>query len=386
MRPDKKDKQRRHLTRLEVLRLMADLTDERETDAAREHLAACDECRIKTERLRKALEPRWDASTAPSPRVKERLIAEIRERQTISSRAPFPLARLALASAAAVILVVTSFLIYRAVAPLQTQPAPLQVSAGGGVTINGAPCASGMDLAAGDTIVTGGGSAMLRRGNRVEILVDQGTELTVTRALAESRSGALDFAFTLTKGALVCRSHHGTPRLAYAFDSPHARVESRGTEFLLEATAESTALIVREGSVMIRSKLSGVAETASEGKAYRVAERIEQRPIESRDIIRFESIERLNPSPKTERLRERGSATHSEGIAGDGPHPSPDTGKTMIEQKSEDSDKYETNMPHTPKRELRRNRSEGRIDVPPSQLKDPIKRTIQKRVRKNRTR
>ena len=153
----------------------------------------------------------------------------------------------------------------------------------GEASFNGSPIRAGENISGTGTInVPARSMLLLSRGEEMTIELADGAVFTIDRL--DHGSDRLEIAGTLAGGTLVSRVREGTTSIRYRYDTPGARIEPLGTEFLLQASGETTLLVMKSGSVRVTSLLSSREAVLSAGTRGTVNETIELSPAGLDDI------------------------------------------------------------------------------------------------------
>ncbi len=118
----------------------------------------------------------------------------------------------------------------------------------------------------------------------------------IKQSLINTELKAYRLAFILTEGDIYARFRHKKPGLVYSFRTPHAIINSIGTQFLLQVTNKETRLILTEGTLNIKSHASNKEVKASSDKKYIIAASIKVNAIDKGDKALINSL--LNPQRK----------------------------------------------------------------------------------------
>jgi hypothetical protein len=92
------------------------------------------------------------------------------------------------------------------------------------------------------------------------------------------------FNFKVVSGTIYARFEKASD-LKYRFTTKNTKIESTGTEFLIEISKESTMLVVTEGSLSVTSLKTGETVTAREDKIYTVRDNIEVADVDKNEEV-----------------------------------------------------------------------------------------------------
>jgi len=195
----------------------------------------------------------------------------------------------ALGLAAAVAVALVYFL-----APFATKPAPALVaeSADPGVTVDGRPADRGTRVTESSALVLPDGAmTRLAYGRGFTMTLVGPCALTIDRLASRGTSGGTVMECTLEQGMLVSTNEGGS--LVYAYSTPGARVEPTGTEFLLQASGDSTLVIMKSGRAAVRSLRSGENGIVPAGSRCTVYGRVRIVPASPEDLKMVDDREGL---------------------------------------------------------------------------------------------
>lgn len=247
------------------------------------HILACPRCRRRHDEMRSWLAPRYRDAIEPTPALYQRIRAA--HRRIVAEAAPpkprrsmKPVAVAAAMAVAAAVMIVYAVLI-REPAPRHTPVAFTASAITGDVRTDGRPLRAGMRLGEGTVIALGprGATARIAADESIVLRLYADSRLRIDEARAAAADASIRLRFTLTAGSLASRIAEDR-RVSYRYLTPHARIDSIGTEFLLSVTAAETSVRMIAGSVTITSLATGETRETVPGRSYRVGTVISEIP------------------------------------------------------------------------------------------------------------
>ncbi len=287
----------KHITHKQLAGLIASTLSARSAGNAARHLEECSQCRALHERVVSATRPRY-GSLAPGPEVKARIMRSWQDMQGESKRGPglwafmagHPRALIA-GSLAAIAAAITALLILTQ-PPAGIEPPSLTAAlVEGSVIINGAPARLNYRARPGSAL-TLDDQAMVRlaHGPALSITLFGRGSFTIDRMRISGAPERLELECTLQEGILISRTES---TVSYTYNTPGARVEPRGTEFLLQASGMKTLVIMKQGSVTVKPADTVKAVDVSAGTRCVVDRTARIEPASPKDLEVFGSMERL---------------------------------------------------------------------------------------------
>ena len=229
--------------------------------------------------------PSRNDAIAPSRRVEKRMLASYRaiHQDKIVDAAgskiftmPVPWNRRALAGAFAAALLVmgTGVLIYRAHTP---RALPLYVySMKGRAFLDGEPVSYQSTIREGSLLeVPQRSFVVLSYKGRFLLKVYERSELRLGKAMMKRKPGQAEFVFNLIRGTLFTRINNEVDEPDYFYMTPNARIKSSRTEFILKVAGNKTILIPRSGTINITSLESREEVLTLPDKQYVITSSIE---------------------------------------------------------------------------------------------------------------
>jgi hypothetical protein len=300
-----------HLTRKQLAEYLAETTAPEARQRIARHLAACDECRKRSDMLITATAPRY-RNLQPGAAVKDRVMRsweqEMREK---TGPAPFSF-RLLLAGHPR-IAVAASFAALAAAVTLglfllRTPPAPdrLALSADrvdGEITINDRPARPSQQVFDASTIkLQERAMARLTYGEDLSITLSGPGVFSIERFESDKAYGKIRMECTLSAGVLVSAVNGTSLAIAYAYNTPGARIEPIGTEFLLQAAGPATLVIMKQGSVLVKPVKTRETVTVLAGNRCVIRDTAASAPATKEDLGIFNDLGRLRTGTFTPRL------------------------------------------------------------------------------------
>ncbi len=302
---------KRHITNRELARYIAGAMSNRKRTSVAEHLTQCDRCRARHEKMLAVIAPRYfslrasDAAKVRVMRSRDKLAegedayapGGIRSILSLHPRA-FIAASLALVTAVAV----TAALLLRPPAG-EARLHLAAVIADAGVTINDHPVRDRDKVFEQSAIILPDKTTMrLEYGRGFSITLIGPAIFSIDRLMSRGPSEPVVVECTLAQGLLVSASDGTGKKVAYTYNTPDARVEPVGTEFLLQSAGGTTLVVMKTGSVRVKPERSAESVAVSSGNRCMVAEKTEISKADPEDLKIFGSMEQLRAGAFGHRL------------------------------------------------------------------------------------
>lgn len=254
-----------------------------------EHVANCETCRVLYGDLLNVLGPGKDRDIAPPPRVLNRIRAsytKISSEKKPAGRYREPAAGTrfrpavyGLVSLCAIILV--SVFLLNHLQQADGEIIELMVSrTSGSVDQDGTPVTGRRSIKPAMSLSIGGKSAAnISYKDLCYISLMENSSFRVDNSIYNSKTMKYFFAFHLDKGKLSGKFKKLPGRLEYAFVTPHARIESIGTSFTIEASKNVTVVTVLQGKLRISCLASGEERVTSGQHSYIIGKSIQVKDI-----------------------------------------------------------------------------------------------------------
>lgn len=277
---------KRHLTKKELIKLVAGTAGKRLLGKWERHGVDCPRCREKYDSYASLIAPRFRDAAFRSEDVKARITAQWESLyaggttrtpvyKTVRKRVSL---RRAIAYCILFAMVPAAlYLVFRwpgGDVATENGMLPFQVVQGK-AAVNGMFRTGKSAVPGGTEISLGNGSgAELAVPGRFRIALRGGTVFSVRSVKLSPEGKIIKMDFFLRRGSLVSDFPHGKQRIAYSYTTPQSRVESLGTKFILTAGAGETVLVMEEGEALLASLGSGTEMTARAGTSYRIRDSI----------------------------------------------------------------------------------------------------------------
>lgn len=209
------------------------------------HLSSCSACLKKMKEAEKILQPAQGIEKIfPSPSVKARLLSSYRsvENGKNTGRWNIPLPLPVLAGALTILAVVSAFLVIRIAEP-DTVPMNLSMTLLPAETVTAISENSSI-------LLEKDRSAVINRIDDMTLSIAPGSEIRILTASVNSKSGNETFSMKLEKGILEADFIH-RPARKYSIITPHGRLDSIGTRFILSVGPANTEVFLEEGSLQL---------------------------------------------------------------------------------------------------------------------------------------
>lgn len=255
-----------------IASLAAETASPAERGRLEAHIRDCARCAGEYDRLLSLLKSRHTGRINPSPAVRERLLnsaealnsapaaAKNRNRRSGSRRAYWPVA----AVGASIIALTAGLLIWRM--HRLTPPSLSVTRAHGDAVIDGIPAVAGNSISGGNRIVLGRASLLeFTDGSHHAVRLGGGSDMRIEAIRRDTSDQKTVFTYNLDRGAFYFRSQDTAGR-RFIISTRFAYFIPTGTEFLLIASAEQTALIMVNGGILATASSSGKAVTATGGE------------------------------------------------------------------------------------------------------------------------
>jgi hypothetical protein len=293
----------RHLTNKELAVYIARTAGERSRSGIAGHLSGCDRCRSRHEKILAATAPRYsslrasDAAKIRIMRSRDKLAEDetaLAPKGLRSILALHPRAVLAASLAVVTIFVVTAALLFLPPA-VEKRPFLTAAQADSGVIVNGHPAGDRDRIFEQSSIrVPDKTMARMEYGPGFSITLIGPAVLSIDRLMPPGPSTPVELECTLTQGILVSANKESTKKtVSYVYNTPGARVEPMGTEFLLQSAGDSTLVLMKTGSVSVKPARSAESVSVSAGSRCVVSEKAEISKAMPEDLKIFSSMEQL---------------------------------------------------------------------------------------------
>ncbi|HOT46460.1 MAG TPA: zf-HC2 domain-containing protein [Spirochaetota bacterium] len=288
----------KHLTYKDLAAYLAETMKPVRRERFEGHIRSCAECRKKQERLAAAIAPRYQ-HVRLNDSIQERIVRswrEIRSGETPSGTKGlldhirrYPQAVLA-SSAAAVIIVIGTILYWPA------GPRRIAMTAGVadmGITLNEKPLVSGMKIYDGGWIrVPDKAVTRIVHGSIASITLVNRSDLSIDSFVRE-KAGRIVLKNSLHDGLLLSSIHGNEETISYEYITPNARIESLGTEFLLQTTRGMSLVIMKKDSVRVTPRRSRESIVVHAGEKCIISDSARIIPATSEELAIFENIDAL---------------------------------------------------------------------------------------------
>ncbi len=247
----------KHLTDSDIAGILAGYKN----DKYIRHLSSCPACLKKMKEAEKILQPvQGIEKIFPSPSVKARLLSSYRAMESgkNTGRWNIPLPLAGLAGALTIIAIVTTFLVIRTAEP-DAVPMNISMTLLPGKTVTAISENSSI-------LVEKNSRAVINRIDDMILSLAPGSEIRILTASVNSKSGNETFSMKLDKGILAADFIH-RPARKYSIITPHGKLDSIGTRFILSVEPESTEVFLEEGSLQL-VKQGGRKETIAQGSHW----------------------------------------------------------------------------------------------------------------------
>ncbi|MBP7736426.1 MAG: zf-HC2 domain-containing protein [Spirochaetes bacterium] len=287
-----------HVTHDEMASYLADTLLPGERDRFDSHIRECETCRDKLDKIKIALTPRFrsvelrDETVARILRSWDAIQVEAARGGMIAFLRKHPRAAVAsaLAAAAATIIVVSALM------NAPREPAGAHLTLGrveGGVAVNEEQVHAGGNVFGGSRITLPDKAlARLVYGEIMKIDLISRCDLSVD-AFGFDRADTIRLENSLRDGIIISSIHDSGKNVSYVYTTPNARIESQGTEFLLQAEGGKTLLIMKTDAVRAIHARSGKSEIVPAGMKCVISDSLEIMAATDEDMRIFENIEGL---------------------------------------------------------------------------------------------
>lgn len=264
---------KKHLSKHEIIELV--LREDRGQNL--NHIRECDICKTEYESLLSLIRTSDNTGIVPSDQLEYRILRTyrgIKENKTQSSVFTFPLTRI-IASAAAVIIIILSSILYLSYKGQENQAVQISINDTYEASDNKSSVVKETVINEGSVVSTEDkkGTVLLFK-EYFTIKLAENTTLKIERALMNKGLNKYDFAFNLEAGSISADFSHNTSEMLYSFRTRDAYIHSAGTEFLLTVLKDGTRLDLIKGELTILSLTSGDELTAGAGYSYIIASSI----------------------------------------------------------------------------------------------------------------
>lgn len=270
-----------HPSKKKIASLAAETASPAERGRLEAHIRDCERCAGEYDRLLSLLKSRHTGKINPSPALRERLLnsaealnsapsaaAKNRNRRSGSRQAYWPVAALG----ASIIALAAGLLLWRMYG--LTPPSLSVTRAHGDAVIDGIPAVAGNSIPGGSRIVLGRASLLeFTDGSRHTVRLGGGSDMRIEAIRRDTSDQKTVFTYNLDRGTLHFRSQ-GTAGRRFIISTRFAHFIPTGTEFLIIASEEQTALIMVNGGILATASSSGKAVTATGGEIIMIGKDI----------------------------------------------------------------------------------------------------------------
>lgn len=294
---------KKHLTNKKLTSYITGFLDDKELNLIKEHLESCEKCKQKYEQITSLTNSYLRDKIIPSPALKKRVMdsyIEITDEELNKSGMDRFLEGLsiyrkpAITLAAAIIIITIGIFYNRAEYRGIPESIPMVLRSLKGEIIVDKKSAVEREITIHEcSIETESDSIAEISYNNVFIIKLSGDSMfSIDKAVVSKDAKEMNFKFTLSRGTLISRFMRGDVKVKYSYITPEATIDSTGTEFLLKASKDRTLLVMKEGTVYIRSAQEKEQATSSPDKKYIITDKIVSSPADSSDEELFNAIER----------------------------------------------------------------------------------------------
>lgn len=288
----------KHLTNKDLAAYLAETMKPLRRERFEGHIRSCAECRKKQERLAAAIAPRYQ-HVRLNDSLQERIVRswrEMRSGETPSGTKGFldhirRYPRAVLASSAAAVIIVIGTILYWPAGPRR-----IAMTAGVadmGITLNEKPLVPGMKIYDGGWIrVPDKAVTRIVHGSIASITLVNGSDLSIDSFVRE-KAGRIVLKNSLHDGLLLSSIHGNGETISYEYITPNARIESLGTEFLLQTTRGMSLVIMKKDSVRVTPRRSRESIVVHAGEKCIISDSARIIPATSEELAIFENIDAL---------------------------------------------------------------------------------------------
>jgi hypothetical protein len=358
-----------HPTDREILSLIMNFTSGPARETLHTHIRACEGCRTRYERACSLINS-YAPGDVPLPEdVRRRILASHSQiMETKNRNAGYSFRNIwkpVLAGAFLIIVIFISALFFRKTYfPDPGTSLTLAISfLRGDILIDGKKgnTSSRIDK---DRIleVRGDSGVELDCGGYGKIRIAGDSLLRVGRAFID-KDGTVEFQFILEKGMLHSRFDRHPAGLRYGYVTPAAEIIPSGTEFIITATIERTVVLMKKGTVEIRSKKTGESVMALSGTKVIISHTISSLSMEGGDLLLIKKFDLLfreeNNGEKSEN-----TPYGKEGPSRDREQKNSSNGSPDITKKTDENQAEKSGYDGSPDRkELRKDIRDGKQDI-----------------------
>ncbi len=262
-----------HPSNKKIASLAAETESHAERGRLEAHIRDCERCAGEYDRLLSLLKSRHTGKINPSPALRERLLnsaealnsapsaaARNRKWRSVSRQGHWPVTAIAVS----IIALTAGLLISRTY--WLTPPSLSVTQAHGDAVIDGIPAVAGNSIPGGSRIVLGRASLLeFTDGSHHAVRLGGGSDMRIEEIQRDTSDQKTIFTYNLDRGAFYFRSQDNAGR-RFIISTRFAYFIPTGTEFLLIASAEQTALIMVNGRILATASSSGKTGTATGGE------------------------------------------------------------------------------------------------------------------------
>lgn len=308
---------KRHPEKRDILNAALKISDESRRSAVQTHLSQCRPCRERYELVTALLSSSDNSAVAPSDKPYQLIIGSLREIEKGEKHIPTEpiqhinrLLKPAIAIAASALVIIIAALAIRYSETNAPESLPIAFEKLRGTVYINNTTARPRSVIGESTILRTEDKAIaaVTYHDLIKIMLSDNTTLKIKKAEYHRGKNVFRLAFDLSQGTLYSSFSHRGVKIDYSFETPEARIQAIGTEFLLHASEDKTILIVTRGSVYIKSTVSGEEIKSIEGKKYIITSSIEEGKTDAEAIRMIQSLKdymETKKSPKKIKLEKR---------------------------------------------------------------------------------
>lgn len=311
---------KRHPHKRDILDAALKISDESRMSSIQAHLPRCRPCRERYEIITTLLSSSDNRAVAPTDKPYQRLIDSLREIEkgekqilTEPKQHTRRLLKPAIAIAASALVIIIAALAIRYSETYAPESLPITFEKHRGtVYIDNTTAYPRSVIGEGSILRTEDEAiAAVSYHDLIKIMLAGNSTLKIKKAEYHGGKDTFRLAFDLRQGTLYSSFSHRGVKIDYSFQTPKARIQAIGTEFLLQTSEDKTILIVTRGIVYIKSTVSGEEVKSTEGKKYIITSSIQEREADAEAMKMIQSLknymEMKKPSKKS-KLKKRSAS------------------------------------------------------------------------------
>lgn len=292
----------KHLSRKEITELVIEKRAGKAQKEQMDHLFQCAQCSTLYKKVQKIYTALPNDLVSVPGNIEKRVLDTYRSKsageidKTAAVRPRITVLK-PLIAAASVIIIISAGLFMNRFMTLEnsqiTQKSPLAFSIlTTGVSINDTNAPLSGVLSEGDRILTHPeGSTTIEKEGLFTVKINTGSSIMINTARTNKAGDSFRHAFSFQQGSLIARFNKSTAKNDYSFITPHARLDSIGTVFMLAVNEQKTSLSLTSGECRLTSLRTGESIICKAGNRYDISTKLQIAKMDDKTIESIEDMQ-----------------------------------------------------------------------------------------------